>query len=198
MKKMVVIGNAADVIEQKRGSFLNDYFDEILIINKTIFNLESHKDYIGTPTLWCCCGWHGLNEEAEIFDPTEEKKKTIYNILKDSSISKVLFNCILNKDIKIVENIPDNITIESITDYKLSNYLYHSAGLQSILYGIAQGYKVYYFGIDSYRKSHHYYKESMPEDVFLTLHTQSNYIKENYEIKKLIREGKLTHIDAVC
>ena len=40
MKKMVVIGNAADVVEKKRGSFLNSYFDEIVIINKTIFNAK--------------------------------------------------------------------------------------------------------------------------------------------------------------
>jgi hypothetical protein len=195
---MVVIGNAADVVEQKRGSFLNDYFDEILIINKTIFNLESHKDYIGTPTLWCCCGWDSTKEEDKIFDPTEQDKEGIYNILKHSNIKKALFNCTLNKDLNLLKKIPANIVIESITDYKLANYSYHSAGLQSILYGIAQGYKVYYLGIDSYRKSHHYYTETMPENVFLTLHTQSNYIKENYEIKKLIKDRKLTHIDTIC
>ena len=199
MKKIVVIGNAADVIEKKRGSFLDSYFDEIIVINKTVFNLETHKEYIGTPTMWCCCGWKTTTSTDRIFDPPDTDKKRIYGILKNSKIKRVLFNhTLVNNEIKMVEDIPKNISIESIVDYKLDGYLYHSAGLQSILYAIAKGYEVYYFGIDSYRKSHHYYQEEMPEDVYSILHTQSNYVRENYEIKKLIKEGKLKHIDTVC
>ena len=97
MKKMVVIGNAADVVEKKRGSFLNSYFDEIVIINKTIFNLETHKDYIGIPTIWSCCGWHGNTDTNKIFDPLEHDKKLLCGIIKHSSIRKVLLNQVINQ-----------------------------------------------------------------------------------------------------
>lgn len=206
MKKMVVIGNAADVVEKKRGSFLNSYFDEIVIINKTIFNLETHKDYIGIPTIWSCCGWTGIAEPDKIFDPSEQDKKLVVDIIKHSSIKKVLLNHVIDHpDQALVLDsdgltwlTPVDIKIESMTDYKLNNYPYHSTGLISILYGIAQGYDVYYFGFDSYRKSHHYYQEIMPSNVYTLLHSQSNYLRENMEIKKLVKEGKLTHINTIC
>ena len=195
MKKIVIIGTSSDVIAKKRGKFFDKYFDDILICNKSIFHLKTHKDYLGTPTIWGNCGWSNKDRD-EVFDPDENKCDNIYAILDEHKIKKVWLNHSMS-NLKLSYNIPENIEVTSICSDKYEGFTYHSLGLQSIVYSLLQNYRVYYCGIDSYRKSHHYYKEKMPANVFSLLHTQSNYIKENKIIKSLIAEGKLTHVDTI-
>lgn len=193
MKKIIIIGTSADVTLRKRGDFINSFFDEIMICNKSLFHLQSHKDYLGSPTIWGNCGWSDANKNV-IFDPDKTQVDSVKDILSNSTINSVWMNSVIND---INYKIPDNVKVEVICKIKYNNLNYHSLGLQSIIYALSLGYEVYYFGIDSYRKSHHYYEEYMPKNIFSTLHTKSNYIKENQIIKELTLSKKLTHIDNV-
>jgi hypothetical protein len=193
MKKIVIIGTSSDVILKKRGEFINCFFDDIVICNKSILHLESHKDYLGHPTIWGNCGWSNENKNV-VFDPDRNQLNLVENTLLNSTVNSIWMNSSFNN---INYKIPTNIKVDIICKTKYNNLNYHSLGLQSIIYAITLGYEVYYFGIDSYRKSHHYYEEYMPKNVFTTLHTQSNYIKENQIIQQLILSKKLTHIDTV-
>ena len=194
MKKVVIIGTAVDVTAVKRGDFLTKNFDEIVILNKSIFHLQTHKEYIGTPTIWGCCGWYSSDP---IFDPSVKDQEVIESILQGSNIKEVWLNTPTNivKDFNF--KIPNTIEYTSICEPKIKGHSYHSLGLQSILYSIERGYNTYYLGIDSYRKSHHYYEEDMPSDILDTVHLQSHYMKESRIIKELIKEGKLNHINTL-
>jgi len=193
MKKIVIIGTSNDVISKKRGDFINSFFDEIVICNRSILHLDSHKDYLGCPTIWGNCGWSNENKDV-VFDPNANQLNLVETALSNSTVNRIWMNSeIHNLNYKI----PDNMKVEIICKTKYKNLNYHSLGLQSILYSILLGYEVYYFGIDSYRKSHHYYEEYMPKNAFVKLHTQSNYIKENQIIQELIMHKKLIHIDKI-
>lgn len=222
-KKVVVIGGGVDVTAKKRGEFIDNNFEEVIIMKRSIFHLESYKDYLGTPTIWVNGGreWRKYNwitsalEERlkwrEMYDKEINFKlqNMIYNILEKSSIKEVWLNY-LERDDHYPFSPPSNITKKFISDIRTegTDYTYFSSvGLQTILYAIKQGYEVYYFGIDSFRKGHHYYPESTytfmsPEsldinDIYDYNHKCSNYLKEHREIKKLIEQKKLTHIDTV-
>lgn len=193
MKKIVIIGTSSDVISRKRGEFINSFFDEIVVCNKSILHLESHKEYLGIPTIWGNCGWSNKKKDV-IFDPNKKQLKSVEKALLNSTIKSIWMNSTFDD---LNYKIPANIKIDNICKIKYNNLNYHSLGLQCIIHALELGYKVYYFGIDSYRKSHHYYQEIMPKNIFNKLHAQSNYIKENQIIQELISLEKLIHVDAV-
>jgi len=189
-KKILIVGTAGDVIDKRRGEKINQYFDDILICNKSIFHIDEYSKYFGTPTIWGTCGWYNNDE---IFDPTCEEKSKIYDIIIKNNISRVWCNSLKNINDLDFE-IPDNVQYDNIV-YPYKPNQYHSLGLQSILYAIKQKYsEICYLGIDSYRKSHHYYKEHMPSNVMTDVHSQSNYLYESKIIKILKKENKLFHI----
>lgn len=224
MKKVVVIGCGMDVTTKKRGSFITDNFDEVIVMKRSIFHLESHSEYIGTPTIWVNGGreWRKYDwitskiEEKlkwrEIYDKNINfnLQQKIYNILDKSNIREVWLNY-LERDDHYSFTPHNNIPIKNISmnlrDRSDSTY-FCSTGMQTIIYAINSGYDVYYFGVDSFRKGHHYYPECTsvfmdPEtlntdDIYDYNHKCSNYLKENREIKKLIDQGRLKHIDTVC
>lgn len=221
---MVVIGCGVDVTAKKRGEFINSNFDEIVVMKRSIFHLESHSEYLGTPTIWVNGGreWRKYNW---ITSSVEEKLKwremydkninltlqqKIYNILDRSSIKEIWLNYLERGDHHeflspkhiIKKNISNNLFDRSDSTY------FCSTGLQTIIYAINSGYDVYYFGMDSFRKGHHYYPECTSmfmdpqtldvNDIYDYNHKCSNYLKENREIKKLIKQERLKHIDTIC
>lgn len=224
MKKVVVIGGGIDVTSKQRGEFLNNTFDEIIIMKRSIYHLESYKEYIGIPTIWVNGGreWRKYDwitsevEERLLWREKYDKNINItlqhkaYDILAESKIKEVWLNYLDRAD-HYPFTPPNNINIKCISGlkdiHKEATY-FCSVGLQTIAYAIKQGYEVYYFGIDSFLKGHHYYPESTytfispesldPQDVMDYNHKCSNYLREYKEIKKLIKEGKLKHIDTIC
>lgn len=223
MKKVIIIGGGMDVTSKERGDFIDKTFDEVIIMKRSIYHLETHKKYLGTPSIWVNGGreWRTYNwitsevEEKlkwrESYDKTVNStlQQTIYNILSNSTIQEVWLNYIDRGDHSTFTP-PNNITVKYISEIeniREDSTYFCSVGLQTIIYAINRGYDVYYFGIDSFRKGHHYYKESTftfqspesldPEDVMDYNHKCSNYLREHREIKKLIHEGKLKHIDTI-
>lgn len=224
MKKIVIIGGGMDVVSKQRGSFLDSNFDEIIIMKRSIYHLDDYKDYLGTPTIWVNGGreWRKYNwitselEERLKWQEMYNKEINInlqhksYEILAGSKIKEVWLNY-LDREDHYPFIPPSNIKITYISGlkniHKDSTY-FCSVGLQTIMYAIAQGYDVYYFGIDSFRKGHHYYPETTytfvspesldPKDVMDYNHKCSNYLREHKEIKNLIKLGKLKHIDTIC
>lgn len=193
-KKMAIIGTGGDVIEKERGEFLNANFNEIVIMNQSIFKIHNYKKYLGDPTIWACCGWYNSDP---IFDPTLEEQSQIHDIILKSKIHEVWYNTSTDPT-TFNFTIPSHIKNISISGYRMNNYPYHSLGLQSILYALTLNYDLYYFGIDSYRKSYHFYeKENETQDIRKMAYELSGYSSENRIIKNLIAEGKLKHIDTL-
>ena len=193
-KKMVIIGTGGDVIEKERGEFLNDNFNEIVIMNQSIFKMNDYKRYLGDPTIWACCGWPNSDP---IFDPTLEEQSKIHDIIAESKIHETWYNTVCDSSL-FNFTVPPYVKTHKISNYKLDNHSYHSLGLQSLLYAVTLDYELYYFGIDSYRKSYHFYKnDDKPEDMRRIALEASCYLAENRIIKKLIADEKLKHIDTL-
>jgi len=193
-KKMAIIGTGGDVIEKERGEFLNENFNEIVIMNQSIFKMNDYNRYLGDPTIWACCGWYNSDP---IFDPTLEEQSKIHDIIAQSKIHETWYNTVYDSSL-FNFTVPPYIKTRKISNYKLDNHSYHSLGLQSLLYAVTADYELYYFGIDSYRKSYHFYKnDDKPENMGKIALEHSCYLAENRIIKKLIADEKLKHIDTL-
>lgn len=186
-KKILLIGTSNGVIDRKRPD-LNKIFDEIVIMNRSIFHLESHVEYFGTPTIWANCGWDKKNS---ILNPSPERLSKIYDILDNSNIKNIWLNSMIGVS-EIAYKIPNKIKVSSICGIKYKNFPYHSLGLQSLIWCVNNPiYDTYFLGMDSYRKSTHYYEEEFVEITPSQLRSGCNYIKENIIIQELISEGKI-------
>jgi hypothetical protein len=210
-RKILIIGNGPDVITKKRGKFIDKYFDDVLICNQSLFKLESHKEYLGNPTIWGTCGWTKVFENTDLtysektsmlFDPSKELKDTIYDCLINSSIQDIWIN--QNSEImSTVEfdfEIPEHIPTQGISNgYNIEIYgkEYHSLGLQSIIHSFDLYEKVYYMGIDSYTKGHHWYQEEELDNTMFLVHGGTDYFTERMIMRDLIKENKVIHIDEV-
>lgn len=193
-KKMVIIGTGGDVIEKKRGEFLNSNFDEIVIMNQAIFKMNKYECYLGNPTIWACCGWYNSDP---VFDPSLEEQKNIHDIIAKSKIRETWYNTVYDSAL-FNFTVPSYVNSIKISNYKLNNHSNHSLGMQSLLYALTLDYELYYFGIDSYRKSYHFYKnDDKPEDMAKIAYEHWNYLSENRIIKDLILNSKLKHIDTL-
>jgi len=211
--KILIIGNGVDVTKCERGEFIEATFDDVLICNKTLFNLSSHRKYIGNPNIWGTCGWSSPKDikdnetlledlpawgarHSKLFDPIDEHKLLVHDILKHSNIREVWCNSNENRN-ELDFEIPENIEFHNIVNPILPGKQHHSLGLQSLVRAMEMYSEVYYMGIDSYRKGHHYYDESMPENVMTMIHAQGDYLTESMLIKKLVNENKIKHIDDI-
>ena len=208
-RKILIIGNGPDVISKKRGKFIDKYFDDVLICNQCLFKLESHKEYLGTPTIWGTCGWTkrdtvltDSDKQSMVFDPTKELLDKTYDCLVNSSIQDIWINqdYRIMSTAKLEHKIPKHIPIQAISNgYNVEKYGkdHHSLGLQSIVHSFDLYEKVYYMGIDSYTKGHHWYQEKNRNDTMFLIHGLTDYFTERMIMKDLIKENKVIHIDEV-
>ena len=51
MSKILVMGNGMDILDAKRGGFIDEYFDDVLITVYSVLFLDEFKEYLGTPTI---------------------------------------------------------------------------------------------------------------------------------------------------
>lgn len=195
MRTILICGTGADVIEKKRGEFIDDFFDDILVCNRQIFHLDQYKEYFGTPTIWGTCGWNGDNV---IEDPPKEQRDQVHGIIESHpNIREVWLNGIDNRN-HLGFTLPDYIAFKNIVNTP-TGAIVQSLGFKSLMWAIeVEQYDcVAYMGIDSYRKSHHYYDDDPPE-ILDIIHGQClNYLSESRIIKRFVSESRLWHIDSV-
>ena len=217
-KKILIIGSGMDVIEKQRGSFIDSYFDEVLIVKYSIYFLTTHKEYIGTPTIWTRpdVEWYRY-ESIERIEPQytnywnewfdEDKQLTsqqeMYNILLTSSIKEIWSDDYGKQDVtRYFYNFtpPDlNKHKEKIIDIKktYSSDLNFTTGMSAIMESIKLGYDVYYMGFDSNTKGCHYYRNLRDTLIPYKINNPAPNMQQYKSIKKLELEKKLTHIDKV-
>lgn len=217
-KKILIIGSGMDVIEKQRGSFIDSYFDEVLIVKYSIYFLTTHKEYIGTPTIWTRpdVEWYRY-ENIERIEPQyknywnewfdEDKQLTsqqeIYNILLTSSIKEIWSDDYSKQDIDryFYNFTPPHLNKlgEEIIDIKkaYSSDLNCTTGMSAIMESIKLGYDVYYMGFDSHTKGYHYYHNLRDTLIPYKKNKPVPNMQQYKYIKKLELEKKLTHIDKV-
>ena len=217
-KKILIIGSGMDVIEKQRGSFIDSYFDDVLIVKYSIYFLTTHKEYIGTPTIWTRpdVEWYRY-ENIERIEPQyknywnewfdEDKQLTsqqeMYNILLTSSIKEIWSDDYGKQDVtRYFYNFTPpylNKLGEEIIDIKkaYSSDLNFTSGMSAIMESIKMGYDVYYMGFDSHTKGYHYYHNLRDTLIPYKKNKPIPNMQQYKCIKKLELEKKLTHIDKV-
>ena len=217
-KKILIVGSGMDVIDRHRGSFIDSYFDEVLIVKYTIYFLNTHKDYIGTPTIWVRpdVEWNKYDNIERIEEQyrdswnewfSEEKQlasqREMYDILSTSSIKEIWSDDYGQQDVTkyFYDFTPPlvNKNNEKIVEIKKA---YHSqfnitTGMSAIAESIKLGYDVYYVGFDSHTRGYHYYHNLRDTLIPYKKNKPVPNMQQYKYIKKLEQEGKLTHIDKV-
>ena len=194
-KKILIVGSGMDVIDRHRGSFIDSYFDEVLIVKYTIYFLNTHKDYIGTPTIWVRpdVEWNKYDNIERIEEQyrdswnewfSEEKQlasqREMYDILSTSSIKEIWSDDYGQQDVTkyFYDFTPPlvNKNNEKIVEIKKD---------------------VYYVGFDSHTRGYHYYHNLRDTLIPYKKNKPVPNMQQYKYIKKLEQEGKLTHIDKV-
>lgn len=192
VKKILVVGSGGDVVDYVRDDFINNYFDDVVIMNQAIFHIDQYKRHFGNPTIWGTCGWAGRNP---IFDPTDEELASISDILRTNNIRKVWVS--LNRPLSDMPwTIPTDTRYENLENIKLG-LPRRSTGMTILTHAIEQYDEVQYMGMDGYRKSHHFYPndERMPNNAYEVASTMLNYMAENRYLRQLEHDKKVSHID---
>ena len=105
MSKILVIGNGLDVLDAKRGAFIDEYFDDVLIIKYAVLFLDEFKEYIGTPTIlippffeWLRASYLDLLKDVDVdvmkmgydADYFLSFRNRVYDCIAESSINTIL------------------------------------------------------------------------------------------------------------
>jgi len=119
MSKILVIGNGVDPLGSKRGGFIDEYFDEVLIVRYAVCFLDEFKEYIGTPTIlmpsqeeWrrvTCLDLRDAGEERDAMrvvydaDNFSTFRDRVYDCIKESNIHTII-RCFNMRDPEVVSN----------------------------------------------------------------------------------------------
>ncbi len=217
-KKILIVGSGMDVIDKPRGTFIDNYFDEVLIVKYSIYFLSSHKEYFGTPTIWVRpdVEWYRYENieriEHQYIDNwkawfNEDKQlasqQEMYDILSASSIKEVWSDDYMQQDVSkyFYDFTPPEVNkdrapiIEIKKQY--SSDLNMTTGMSAIMESIKLGYDVYYVGFDSHTKGYHYYHNYRDTLIPYKKNKPVPNMLQYKHIKRLESEKKLTHIDKI-
>jgi len=217
-KKILIVGSGMDVVDKPRGGFIDEYFDEVLIVKYTIYFLDTHKEYIGTPTMWVRpdVEWNKYENIERIEQQyrdnwvewfREDKQlaaqQEMYDILATSSIKEIWSDDYGQQDVTryFYDFTPPSFNKkgEKIKEIKkaYSSEFNITTGISAIMEAIKLGYDVYYVGFDSHLKGYHYYHEFRDTLIPYKKNKPVPNMLQYKHIKSLELQNKLTHIDKV-
>jgi len=125
MSRILVIGNGIDPLDSKRGAFIDEHFDDVLIMKYAICFLDEYKEYIGTPTIlsppwqdWRRASYLDLLKGDDEYDAMS----LAYDAEHSSTFRNRVYDCIGESNIHTILERTD--PIKNIGLDELPNYLY--------------------------------------------------------------------------